>query len=247
MVFDLFCLASKFRTSLRLAVILTAVIFSFSSEASRRPAMRMPSPSPVPAQEVASVDAPAEEHTSNSITGDSDDSNASAGIDAVVSSAVSEVSASERVVAPTPPKQGLFDRLFTSSLPAEEQKADPIFDFDERMIDAMRIAERSARNRSIRRCWRFVKQALVSADAIACYPKTVYAKQAAEELPRRYGFTRLDVTEPHDAPVGSVLVYGGRGAGHVEFRTENGFVSDHASSKPSPRPLIGVFVKPNDG
>lgn len=245
MVFDLFCLASKFRTSLRLAVILTAVIFSFSSEASRRPAMRIPSP--VPAPEVSSAEVPAEERASTSITGDSDDSNTPAGIDAVVSSAVSEITASERVDAPTPARQGLFDRLFTSSLPAEEQNADPMFDFDERMIDAMRIAERSARNRSIRRCWRFVKQALVSADAIACYPKTVYAKQAAEELPRRYGFTRLDVTEPHDAPVGSVLVYGGRGAGHVEFRTENGFVSDHASSKPSPRPLIGVFVKPNDG
>jgi hypothetical protein len=55
------------------------------------------------------------------------------------------------------------------------------------------------------------------------------------------------VNDPHAAPVGAVLVYGGRGAGHVEIRTETGFVSDHASLKPSPRPLIGVFVKPVEG
>ena len=63
----------------------------------------------------------------------------------------------------------------------------------------------------------------------------------------RYGFERLDVDDPFEAPVGSVLVYGGRGAGHVEFRTKTGFVSDHASRKPSTRPLIGVFIKPVEG
>jgi hypothetical protein len=46
------------------------------------------------------------------------------------------------------------------------------------------------------------------------------------------------------APVGSVLVYGGRGAGHVEFRTKQGFVSDFSTPNPSKRPLIGVYVKP---
>ena len=45
-------------------------------------------------------------------------------------------------------------------------------------------------------------------------------------------------------PVGSVLVYGGRGAGHVEIRTEGGFVSDFVSRTPSERPLVGVYVKP---
>jgi hypothetical protein len=30
----------------------------------------------------------------------------------------------------------------------------------------------------------------------------------------------------------------------VEFRTRLGFVSDFVSLKPSPRPLIGIYVKP---
>jgi hypothetical protein len=118
---------------------------------------------------------------------------------------------------------------------------------DERMLEAVRLAERAARSRSIHRCWRYVKRALQAADVVDCYPQTAFAKQAAVELPRRYGFERLDIDDPFEAPVGSVLVYGGRGAGHVEFRTKTGFVSDHASRKPSPRPLIGVFVKPTEG
>ena len=120
-------------------------------------------------------------------------------------------------------------------------------EMDDRMIDAMRLAEQAARSRSIHRCWRYVKRALQAADLVECYPQSALAKQAAVELPERYGFERLDVDDPFEAPVGSVLVYGGRGAGHVEFRTKTGFVSDHASRKPSPRPLIGVFVKPEEG
>jgi hypothetical protein len=46
------------------------------------------------------------------------------------------------------------------------------------------------------------------------------------------------------APLGSVIVYGGKGAGHVEFRTKTGFVSDFSTPRPSKRPLIGVYVKP---
>lgn len=120
-------------------------------------------------------------------------------------------------------------------------------EMDERMLEAMRLAERNARGRSINRCWRYVKRALKAADVIDCYPQSAFAKQAADELPGRYGFERLDVDDPFEAPVGAVLVYGGRGAGHVEIRTETGFVSDFASRKPSPRPLIGVFVKPHEG
>ena len=41
-----------------------------------------------------------------------------------------------------------------------------------------------------------------------------------------------------------MLVYGGRGAGHIEFRTNTGFVSDFYNTNPSTRPLIGVYVKP---
>ena len=149
------------------------------------------------------------------------------------------------------PRRGLFGALLGGQQ-AEDEHTVRLADgekveMDERMIEAMRLAERNARGRSIHRCWRYVKRALQAAELVECYPQTALAKQAAVELPERYGFERLDVDDPFEAPVGSVLVYGGRGAGHVEFRTKTGFVSDHASRKPSPRPLIGVFVKPEEG
>ena len=60
----------------------------------------------------------------------------------------------------------------------------------------------------------------------------------------RYGFKRLPVRDPYQAPIGSVLVYGsGRAAGHVEIRTARGFVSDFRAATPSRRPLIGVYAK----
>ena len=145
-------------------------------------------------------------------------------------------------------RRGLFGRAPAPKPESQVQSAEgEDIVVDERMLEAVRLAERAARSRSIHRCWRYVKRALQAADVVDCYPQTAFAKQAAVELPRRYGFERLDIDDPFEAPVGSVLVYGGRGAGHVEFRTKTGFVSDHASRKPSPRPLIGVFVKPTEG
>jgi hypothetical protein len=119
--------------------------------------------------------------------------------------------------------------------------------YDKRMIHAAQIAEQRARMHSVRSCWRYVKTALVEANVVQSYPKTEFAKQAGDELLRDHGFRRLPISDPFKAPVGSVLVYGGRGAGHVEIRTEDGFVSDFESSTPSKRPLIGVYVKPAQG
>jgi len=119
------------------------------------------------------------------------------------------------------------------------------FRYDARMIRAAQIAAERARPHSTSRCWHFVKTALVAAHAVATYPKTMFAKEAAVELPRDFGFKKLAVRNPYAAPVGAVLVYGGADAGHVEIRTPTGFVSDFVSTKPNQhRPLIGVFVKP---
>ena len=118
------------------------------------------------------------------------------------------------------------------------------FRYDARMVRAAQIAQSRARGHSIARCWRYVKDALLASKAIDTRPKTAYAKQAGAELQKSYGFKKLKVTDPYKAPVGAVIVYGGRGAGHVEFRTASGFVSDFRSPKPSHRPLIGVYVKP---
>jgi len=116
---------------------------------------------------------------------------------------------------------------------------------DPRLRRAATIAEERARAHSRSRCWHYVKEALVAAGVVSSRPKSVLAKDAGQELVSNYGFKKLPVRDPFKAPVGSVLVYGAsrRKAGHVELRTRDGFVSDFRSKVPSPRPLLGVYVK----
>jgi hypothetical protein len=115
---------------------------------------------------------------------------------------------------------------------------------DPRMRRAATIAEERAHAHSLSKCWHFVKEALVAAGAVKSRPQTTLAKQAGQELVNNYGFKKLPVSNPYEAPVGSVLVYGAkRAAGHVEIRTDTGFVSDFRSKTPSHRPLLGVFAK----
>ena len=116
--------------------------------------------------------------------------------------------------------------------------------YDSRMMRAAEIATARAYAHSHGTCWRYVKNALLAAGVVDSRPKTGYAKEAAAELTDDYGFQRIPCSDPLKAPLGSVLVYGGRGAGHVEFRTKTGFVSDFTTPNPSKRPLIGVYVKP---
>lgn len=120
----------------------------------------------------------------------------------------------------------------------------PRYRYDARMVRAAEIATERAFAHSHGSCWRYVKNALLSADLVASRPKTGYAKEAAEELTNDYGFRKIPCNDPMKAPLGSVIVYGGHGAGHVEFRTKTGFVSDFTTPNPSKRPMIGVFVKP---
>jgi hypothetical protein len=115
---------------------------------------------------------------------------------------------------------------------------------DPKMRRAATIAEERAHAHSLSKCWHFVKEALVAAGVVKSRPQTTLAKQAGQELVKNYGFKKLPVSNPYEAPVGSVLVYDAkRAAGHVEIRTEDGFVSDFRSKTPSRRPLIGVFAK----
>ena len=115
---------------------------------------------------------------------------------------------------------------------------------DPKLRRAATIAEERAHAHSLSKCWHFVKEALVAAGVVKSRPQTTLAKQAGQELVNNYGFKKLPVTDPYQAPVGSVLVYGANGAaGHVEIRTETGFVSDFRSKIPSRRPLLGVFAK----
>jgi hypothetical protein len=117
------------------------------------------------------------------------------------------------------------------------------FKYDRRMIRAAEIAASRAYAKPTWRCWHFVKEALLDAGVIASRPVSPWAKQAGDELCHKYGFRKLPVTNPKDAPVGAVIVYGGADAGHVELRTGSGYVSDFISRTPYPRPLIGIYVK----
>ncbi len=119
------------------------------------------------------------------------------------------------------------------------------FRYDPRMIRAAEIAAERAHPHSTRECWRYVKNALVQAQVVGSRPGTAYAKEAGSELREKFGFKEIHVQDPYEAPIGAVLVYGGHGAGHVEIRTANGFVSDFESLVPSKRPLLGVFLKPS--
>jgi hypothetical protein len=112
---------------------------------------------------------------------------------------------------------------------------------DPRLRRAASIAQERANARSRARCWQYVKRALVSAGAVSSYPKTAYAYEAGRELTRDYGFKKLSVRDPYAAPLGAVLVYGGRG--HVEIRTKTGFVSDYHSKNRCFYPLLAVYGK----
>ena len=115
---------------------------------------------------------------------------------------------------------------------------------DPKLMRAATIAEERAHAHSRRQCWRYVKEALLASGVIRSRPTTAYAKQAGQELVNNFGFKKLAVSDPYQAPIGSVLVYNAnRAAGHVEIRTKDGFVSDFRSKTPSRRPLLGVFVK----
>lgn len=116
---------------------------------------------------------------------------------------------------------------------------------DPKLVRAATIADERANAHSKSRCWRYVKEALLASGAVSSYPKTEYARQAGDELVHSFGFVRLSVRDPYQAPIGSVLVYGSgsRSAGHVEIRTPDGFVSDFRAKVPSRRPLIGVYAK----
>lgn len=144
--------------------------------------------------------------------------------------------------------QSLLDKSKTRPLTAEEQ---PMFGpkshglhYDARMIRAAEIARKRAHPHMTWHCWAYVKDALVAANVISSRPTSAWARQAADELTRNYGFKQLPISNPMKAPVGAVIVYGGPDAGHVELRTEHGFVSDFISTSPYPRPVIGIFVKP---
>jgi len=114
---------------------------------------------------------------------------------------------------------------------------------DPKLARAATLAQERANAHSQGECWHYVKHALFSAGIISSYPTTAYAADAGDELMRSYGFKRLPIRDPYQAPVGAVLVYGNRTHGHVEIRTKDGFVSDYHSKYHCSYPLVAVYGK----
>ena len=116
---------------------------------------------------------------------------------------------------------------------------------DPRLRRAASFAQERAHARTKARCWRYVKEALVAAGVVDSYPTSNYGAQAGDELVSKYGFKKLPIRDPYAAPVGAVIVYGkgAGGAGHVEIRTKDGFVSDYYSKSKCFYPLIAVYGK----
>ncbi len=134
-------------------------------------------------------------------------------------------------------------RYYSTQITHPSASVDPRI--DSRLRRAASLAQERAHARTKAQCWRYVKQALVAAGAVDSYPSTSYGAQAGEELVTKYGFKKLPIRDPYAAPVGAVIVYGrgAGGAGHVELRTKDGFVSDYYSKNKCYYPLIAIYGK----
>lgn len=111
------------------------------------------------------------------------------------------------------------------------------------LVEAAGFARERAHPTMTWRCWARVKDALLAAGVVDSRPTSIWANRAGTELSSKFGFDRIHPLSPYQAPVGAILVYAGADGGHVEFRCEDGFVSDFYSPTPYPRPLLGVYVK----
>lgn len=99
--------------------------------------------------------------------------------------------------------------------------------------------------KSVHRCLRYVKRALVAAHLFAKYPGCEHAKDFGPYL-KKEGFDNLLETKPgtnlNNAPFGSVIIYkpvesqthnGKTISGHIEIKHEGGFVSDFNGKFPT--------------
>src|SRR5256886_15504984 len=72
---------------------------------------------------------------------------------------------------------------------------------DSKLRRAASIAEERAHAHSREKFWHYLKQALLASGSVNSYSQTAYGKEAATELVSTYGFTKLRVGGPYQAPV----------------------------------------------
>jgi hypothetical protein len=111
-------------------------------------------------------------------------------------------------------------------------------------------------SRTGQNCWAGVKTSLLAAGLVDSYPSTGYASQAGGELESKYGFTKLNISDPLQAPNGAVIVYANSAdpRGHVEIKSTDSsgntkWVSDlsrnnpDSLNRPSTVRVTGIYVK----
>src|SRR5260370_669004 len=99
----------------------------------------------------------------------------------------------------------VVDKYYPKKIVQPFAKADS--NIDPKLRRAATIAEERAHAHSLSKCWHFVKEALVAAGVVKSRPQTTLAKQAGQALVNNYGFKKLPVSNPYEAPVGALLVY----------------------------------------
>jgi LysM repeat protein len=124
------------------------------------------------------------------------------------------------------------------------------------MAAAIAYAMKHKEPKSVHLCLKYVKRALLAGKAIRTYPGTVAAKDFGPQLEKE-GFKNLLVTKPgtnlNTAPVGAVIIYrpvemqeykGKPVYGHIEIKTDNGYVSDYLSPGPTYRTNPVTMISP---
>jgi hypothetical protein len=98
---------------------------------------------------------------------------------------------------------------------------------------------RKPKNRFTKLCYRYVKAALLKSGLSSKYLGGSKAYQAKTHLEKQ-GFINIlkdpsvksKINSYRDFPTGTILVYSGGNAGHIEVKTNTGFVSDFINDKP---------------
>jgi len=124
------------------------------------------------------------------------------------------------------------------------------------MAGAIAYAMKHAHPKSQHLCLKYVKRALFATKMIHTYPGVIAAKDFGPSLAAE-GFKNLLETKPgtnlNTAPVGSIIIYravekqehnGKTIYGHIEIKTETGYVSDYFTEHPTYRTDEVTMVSP---
>lgn len=132
-----------------------------------------------------------------------------------------------------------------------------------KVVKMIRIANSRSNKRSVRMCYRYVKQAMMSVDALDQYPTGRKAIDGIKDLKAEGWSNMMDnpkykglIKGPDDAPKGTILVYRDTNnksrPGHIEIKTDHGekggYVSDFfrgTDTNLRARELVGVMIKEN--